>query len=241
MKLYEERSYRGIIGSDLKRMTVIDEESDLDIQYSGELKGTEKEVSDLRNVLKSHILKEPEFLISLTPIAAADDEEPMVSHMKRAAEKAGVGPMAAVAGAVAEYLANMHPDCEDLIIENGGDLYVRSSRDIRVLIYAGNSVLSNRIALEVRSCDTPLGICTSSGTVGHSLSFGKADAVVIVAKDTLLADAAATATANRISAEKDIQGALDFASGIDGVLGAVAVIGPKIGFWGNIKVVPVRP
>lgn len=239
--VYEERSYRGIVGSDLRRMTLINEESDLDIQYSGELEGIEQELSELRSLLKSHIRREPEFLTSLTPIAAKDDEEPMVSHMKRAAETAGVGPMAAVAGAVAEYLANMHPECGDLIIENGGDLYVRSSRDIRVLIYAGDSVLSNRIALEIKASDTPLGICTSSGTVGHSLSFGKADAVVIVAKDTLLADAAATATANRISAEEDIQGALDFASGIDGVIGAVAVIGPKIGFWGDIKVVPVRP
>jgi len=241
LTVYEERSYRGIMGSDLRRMTVIDEESDLDIQYSGELEGIEQELSELRKLLKSHIQMEPEFLTSLAPIAEKDDEEKVVSHMKRVSEKAGVGPMAAVAGAVAEYLADLHPECGDLIIENGGDLYVRSSRDIRVLIYAGDSVLSGRIALEVRSCDTPLGICTSSGTVGHSLSFGKADAVVIVAKDTLLADAVATATANRISAEEDIQGALDFASGIDGVIGAVAVIGPRIGFWGDIKVVPVRP
>ncbi|MBW8384316.1 MAG: UPF0280 family protein [Youngiibacter sp.] len=222
-------------------MTVIDEESDLDIQYSGEIKEIEQELSGLRDVLKKHIKREPEFLTCLTPIPALEGEHPMVSHMKRAAEKAGVGPMAAVAGAVAEYLGNMHPECEDLIIENGGDLYVRSSRDIKVLIYAGNSPLSNRIALEVKADDTPLGICTSSGTVGHSLSFGKADAVVIVSKDTLLADAAATAAANRISAKEDIQGALEFASGIEGVLGAVAVIGSSIGFWGNVKVVPVRP
>jgi hypothetical protein len=239
--VYEERSYRGIIGSDLKRMTVIDEESDLDIQYSGEINGIEHELSGLRDVLKKHIKREQEFLTCLSPIPSLEDEHPMVSHMKRAAEKAGVGPMAAVAGAVAEYIGNMHPECEDLIIENGGDLYVRSSRDIKVLIYAGNSPLSNRIALEVKADDTPLGICTSSGTVGHSLSFGKADAVVIVSKDTLLADAAATAAANRISTKEDIQGALEFASGIEGVLGAVAVIGSSIGFWGNVKVVPVRP
>lgn len=222
-------------------MTVVDEESDLEIQYSGELKGIEQELSCLRDLLKSHISREPEFLTSLTPIAELDDEEPMISHMKMAAEKAGVGPMAAVAGAVAEYLGNMHTECQDIIIENGGDLYVRSARDIKVMIYAGHSVLSNRLALEIRGEDTPLGICTSSGTVGHSLSFGKADAVVIVSKDTLLADAVATATANRISIEEDVQAALDFASGIAGILGAVAVIGPKIGFWGNIKVVPVRP
>lgn len=239
--MYEERSYRGIVGSDLKRMIVIDEESDLDIQYSGEIKGIEQELSGLRDVLKTQIMREPDFLTSLAPIPSLEDEHPMVSHMKRAAVKAGVGPMAAVAGAVSEYLGNMHPECEDLIIENGGDLYVRSSRDIKVLIYAGNSSLSNRIALEVKAEDTPLGICTSSGTVGHSLSFGKADAVVIVSRDALIADAAATATANMISAKEDIQGALEFASRIEGVLGAVAVIGSSIGFWGKVKVVPVRP
>jgi ApbE superfamily uncharacterized protein (UPF0280 family) len=84
---------------------------------------------------------------------------------------------------------------------------------------------------------TPLGICTSSGTVGHSLSFGRADAVVIVSKDTFLSDAVATATGNVVKDESHIEKGIEFASSIDGVDGVLIIVGESLGAWGDIKLV----
>ena len=102
-------------------------------------------------------------------------------------------------------------------------------------IYAGKSPLTGRIGLVIRGQDTPLGICTSSGTVGHSLSYGRADAVIAVARSTALADAAATAIGNLIINPEDIPAGIELAQGIDGLKGVVIIQGEKIGLWGKLK------
>ena len=104
-----------------------------------------------------------------------------------------------------------------------------------ISIYAGNSPLSNKIALEIASQDTPLGICTSSGTIGHSLSYGKADAIVILSRSASLADAVATATGNLVKTEKDIKTGLEFSENVPGVKGALVIINDKMGIRGDIK------
>ncbi|MES0278482.1 MAG: hypothetical protein ABUK03_01885 [Dehalococcoidales bacterium] len=105
-----------------------------------------------------------------------------------------------------------------------------------VAIYAGGSPLSSKIGIRIKGAATSLGVCTSSGTVGHSLSFGRADAVVAVAKSAILADAAATALGNRIKTVADIAGGLKYAKGIDGLLGAVIILGEKFGAWGDVEI-----
>ena len=102
-------------------------------------------------------------------------------------------------------------------------------------MFAGNSPFTGKISFVIKPEQTPIGICTSSGTVGHSLSYGKADAVAIFSKDTALADAVATATANRISRRDDITPAIEFAKNIKGVEGIVAIIKDACGIWGNIE------
>lgn len=243
---YEPRFYRDWTGrhhkQPLKRFNITQDESDLDLYVTDHVEGAAEVLTDCRKILIAHIEKEPEFKDSLVPIPIEPNDPPMIQRMKDAALQAEVGPMAAVAGIVAEIvgtqLAKKNPD---VIVENGGDLYLSLSTTRRVLIYAGTSPLSNCLALVINPEDTPLGICTSSGTFGHSLSFGKADAVVILSPDAALADAVATATANRIQTKTDLQEAVQYASKISGILGVVAIKEDSLAVWGDLKLKKVSP
>ena len=117
---------------------------------------------------------------------------PLLRTMLSAARLAGVGPMASVAGAIAQAVgAALKPHSSSIIVENGGDCYLDMDEETTVGIYAGpRSPFSGKIGIRLTADVFPLGICTSSGTVGHSLSFGKADAVTVTARDAALADAA---------------------------------------------------
>jgi hypothetical protein len=159
--------------------------------------------------------------------------------MEEAAEKVNVGPMAAVAGAFAEFVGkDLLKFSSEIIIENGGDIFLKTAKTRLVGVYAGeNSPLTGKIALKIEPADTPLGICTSSGTVGHSLSFGKSDAVVVLSPSAALADAAATAIGNIVKAETDIEIALEFARGVSGLVGVAVIINDKMGVWGKVNLI----
>ena len=146
--------------------------------------------------------------------------------------------MAAVAGAMAECVGmELIALSPEIIVENGGDIFLKSLKKRLIGVYAGESPLTKKIALHIEPEETPLGICTSSGTVGHSLSFGRADAVIVLSPSTPLADAAATAIANLVKEPRDIPGAIKFAEGIGGLKGAVLIKGDIIGLWGEVKIV----
>ncbi|GAI31340.1 unnamed protein product [marine sediment metagenome] len=149
----------------------------------------------------------------------------------------GIGPMASVAGAIAEFVGSQLLDSSpEIIVENGGDIYLKSFGERLIGIYAGKSPLTGKIGLEINGQDTPMGICTSSGTVGHSLSRGKADAVIVLSKSAALADAAATAIGNLIIQPDDIPSGIEFAQGIDGLKGVIIIQGDKMGLWGEVKI-----
>ena len=157
--------------------------------------------------------------------------------MAESAARVGIGPMASVAGAIAEFVGSeLLAFSKEIIVENGGDIYLRSLKKRLIGIYAGKSPLTGKIGLEINKEDTPLGICTSSGTVGHSLSHGRADAVIALSKSAALADAAATAIGNLIKQPGDIPDGIEFAKGIDGLLGVVIIEDDKIGLWGKVKI-----
>ena len=127
----------------------------------------------------------------------------LVKEMIRVSTLANVGPMAAVAGAMAEFVSkDLLKISKQVIVENGGDIYLATSRERTIGIYAGTSPLSMKLGITISPEDSPLGVCTSSGTVGPSLSFGKADAVCILSKSAALADAAATAVGNVVRGEE---------------------------------------
>ncbi len=159
----------------------------------------------------------------------------VVLSMIKASSIAGVGPMASVAGAIAEAIGKKILEyVDEVIVENGGDIFIKTLKKRKVGIYAGKSPLSGKISITINPIDTPLGICTSSGKVGPSLSFGKTDATTILSPDTALADAVATAVGNVVKTAKDIEKGLELAKSIKCVSGALIIIEDKIGIWGNV-------
>lgn len=244
---YEPRTYRNKYGhSDLHHFKVMVEETDLDIAVKKERYNAS--ISELaydvvrkeRDLLKEYIKRDPVFLTTLEPYQPLSGAPYSAVEMSKAAALAGVGPMAAVAGYFSETVGKkLAAFSSEVIVENGGDIWLKTGKTRRVGIFAGNSPFTNRIALEIKPRHLPLGICTSSATVGHSLSFGKADAMVIISESATLADAVATAACNMVKSEKDMEKAVNFALEIPGIAGALCILGEKMAAAGNIKLVPI--
>lgn len=235
--MYQPRTYRHWVqDQDLVSFNVVVKETDLYIRALSHLKSTAyNSVLKHRNTLEKYIERQPLFATSLKPLSVTQDAPAIIKEMAASASRVGVGPMASVAGAIAQFVAeDLLAYSPELIIENGGDIYLKSLRNRVIGIYAGQSPLSGKIALEVRGKDTPLAVCTSSGTVGHSLSFGQADAVVVTSKSATLADAAATAIGNKICQPDDIPAGIEFAQDTEGLLGVIIIKDDKMGVWGKI-------
>jgi len=235
---YQPRTYRHWVeGKDLVAFNVTIKETDLYIRAGIDLtRQASRIVHKYRYQLEGYISGHPDFARSLKPLAVRRFAPEIVREMAQAGQAAGVGPMAAVAGAIAERVGReLLTYSREIIVENGGDIFLQVQSRRTIGIYAGDSPLTGKIGLEIEPEATPLGICTSSGTVGHSLSFGKADAVVAVAPSTALADAAATAIGNRVGGVGDIDKATEFGRGIDGLTGLVIIVGDKVGAWGDVR------
>jgi hypothetical protein len=173
----------------------------------------------------------------LVPIPYDEFAPDIVRDMMKVSAKTSVGPMAAVAGAMAEYIGrDLLQHTRNMIIENGGDIYLKCINDVHVGFFAGRSPLTDRVSIKVRKEEMPLGICTSSGTVGHSLSFGCADACCVKSGSAALADAAATAVGNLVKSKKDIKNALKAGMEIEGVLGIVIIVGDQLGVMGDVEI-----
>ena len=192
----------------------------------------------LRDTIDVYLQQDPQYTLSLVPYNAQEHAPQILKEMSEISHKAGVGPMATVAGAFATHIAQQLKKrfkIEEIIIENGGDIYADIQDDIDVAIFAGKSPLSERIGLHIEAKESPLGICTSSGTVGHSLSFGKADAVMMVWKDASLADGYATAIANQIQTSDDINPVLRRIENETDILSALLVKDDKMGVVGQFE------
>jgi ApbE superfamily uncharacterized protein (UPF0280 family) len=240
--MYQPRTYRcWIKDDDLVSFNATIKETDLYIRAESNLEAEAlKSVIKHRTSLEEYIKRHPFFLQSLEPCSVEEDAPAIVEVMVRAAQIAGVGPMAAVAGAIAEAVGKDLLVCTpEIVVENGGDIFTKVSKTRLIGIYAGVSSFTGKIALEISPEETPLGVCTSSGTVGHSLSLGAADAVIVLSRSTALADAAATAIGNRVKSAGDIDVAIGQAQAIDGLDGVVIIKDDKMGMWGNVKLVSV--
>jgi hypothetical protein len=236
--MYEERTYRNLVKTDdLVTFQVIVKETDLLIRAAKDISREAREsVLKYRHQIETYIKRNPPFQGSLSPLMDDPYAPGIIREMIRTSQVAQVGPMAAVAGAMAESVSrDLFKLSQEVIVENGGDIYLATSRERTIGIYAGTSPLSLKLGILIEPEDSPLGICTSSGTVGHSLSFGKADAVCILSKSAALADAAATAVGNRVQEGKDIDRGLEKGKEIEGVLGTLIIVGEKIGVWGKIR------
>ena len=235
---YRERSYRSRFSNDERRWFCVKFlESDLWIgvdsgSYRASMEAdTYAMLVDLRRQMDAYLLMDPQYKAALTPYDAGLEAPNILKEMSRVSHKTGIGPMSAVAGAVAKKVAEFL-GTKEVIVENGGDIYAQAASDMDISVFAGQSPLSEKIGLHIPAADFPLGICTSSGTVGPSLSLGRADAVMIVCKDVLLADSYATAMANRIKTVNDLQSVIDRISDLPDILGAIAVKDDRLAITG---------
>jgi len=242
MPEYVERAYRRTIAPDLVTFEVRVMQTDLLIAAERDLSAPATEiVRACRAELEGYIKRDPGVKEALRPYALRDDAPEIARAMAAAAQLAGVGPMAAVAGAIAEHVGRgLAAYSRQVIVENGGDIWLQGECERTVGVFAGRSPLTGKLAVRLKADLMPCSICASSGTVGPSLSFGKADAAIAVAAGGALADAAATAIGNAVKTADDIAGALELAQRIPGLRGAVVVIGSALGAWGYVELVKIQ-
>ena len=239
----ERRLYRNFAKAEnLSSFQVTVKETDVFVQAKSKLNNiTKKLIIKYRTHIENYIKKNPEFLTTLEPWQINEKCPKIIKKMINASHKAGVGPMAAVAGAIAEAVGkDLLKYSDEVIVENGGDIFIKLNKDINIGIFAGKSPLSMRVGIHIDSINKPISICTSSGTIGHSLSFGKADAVCVVSNSCTLSDAAATSIANLVKNSSDITDAVAFGKKIKGVKGVVIIMNDLISIGGEIEIVPLK-
>ena len=188
------------------------------------------EIVRQRKILEEYIKCYPEFKTSFKPIPIEADAPEVVLRMSNAANIVGIGPMAAVAGTMAQLAAEaaIKAGSEEVIIENGGDIFLSIKEPLIMGLYTGTAKLNNKLAFSIEPTDTPLAICSSSGRMGHSTSLGNCDLATVVAKDAALADAAATLAANLVKTEDDITGTLSTIIALKGISGILLVKNDEI-------------
>jgi hypothetical protein len=240
--MFQPRTYRGLVDTGrLTAFTVTVKETDLQVQAQADLAAAARElVLEHRGYLEAYIRRHPAFLSTLAPWPLTGPAPDIVRDMVAAGAAAGVGPMAAVAGAIAAQVGQgLLAQSAEVVVENGGDVFLKTAGTATVAVFAGDSPLSLMTGVRVDGGGSACGVCTSSGTVGPSLSFGKADAVCVISPSCALADAAATAIGNRVRSGRDIHRAIEFGKGIRGVTGLVIVVGDQLGAWGELEIVPL--
>jgi len=239
--IIKNKTYRySNISSNLISFEVCSEETDLWIRANEDLTDIAMDlVLTCRKQIRDQIQKNPSFLTSFIPVAPVFPIAPIVHEMSIAANIAQTGPMAAVAGAVATYVGKgLEAFSQNVIVENGGDLYITSQTPITIGVYAGESVLSNKIGITIPACQG-IGVCTSSGTVGHSYSRGKADAVCVVANNPIVADAIATQLGNYVQTPKDFSHVMEMGKKNSHVQGILLIIKDQMAVWGDIQLVSI--
>lgn len=192
-------------------------------------------VVEARRRLERYIARHPAFRTALAPLPLLADPPEAARRMAVAAELTGLGPMAAVAGTLAQLGAEaaLADGCDEVIVENGGDIFLVAARPVTIALHAG-AALGSRLAFHIDPQQTPLALCSSSGTMGHSLSFGRCDLATVASRDASLADAAATLVGNLVRRERDLTPALERVGAIPGVDGILAVVDGRIGLWGHL-------
>lgn len=234
------RFYRDWVDArDLKRFQVKIGQTDLLILAERELN---KEAIDLvleaRRTVEGYILQNPEFLRSLSPLPLDPLAPPLIQEMQKAAIQFQVGPMAAVAGAIAEYVGEgLLQFSDQVIVENGGDIYAHLKRALRVCLLAWPGRRGSEIKIEIPQELLPISICSSSAKIGHSLSFGEADLACIIARSGPVADAAATSAGNLLRKGSEFNQVVALFKDHPSVEGGVFVFRGHIAMWGKIRLV----
>jgi len=237
---YDRRTYRSYSSTEgLVSFTIAVQETDLFITARTNLaESSRAAVLQARFFLQQYIKEHPLFQTSLVPLPADMLAPEIIRDMLEAAAACSVGPMASVAGAVAEYVVyELLKYSDEVIVENGGDIFFKTRRDITIGVFAGPSPLSQKVGIKIPYSEKPAGICTSSGTVGPSLSFGTADAVTVKSGSATYADAAATAIGNMVKTKNDIRKAIAAAKELPRIDGVLIIKDDALGAWGDMHLV----
>jgi ApbE superfamily uncharacterized protein (UPF0280 family) len=234
------RTYRKrVTTQDLVSFNVRIKETDLLVSSDRDLyKDTIDLVFDYRYQLESYIKSHPRFLTTLQPYPDDPYAPSFINDMIASTRDIGVGPMASVAGAISQYVGlGLLSTAEQVIVENGGDIFIKANRPVTVSILAGESPFSGRIGISIPTRLMPLGVSSSSGMVGHSLSMGHTDVTTILSPSAIRADGTATALGNRIRTKTDLESISEWVADIDGILGGIVIMGDKIVTWGEVELI----
>ncbi|AEV29681.1 hypothetical protein SpiGrapes_1887 [Sphaerochaeta pleomorpha str. Grapes] len=243
--MYESRTYRQRMGATrFNSVSLSVGESDLWIGFqpsSVDSHSFTLEAARYLRKLRNEIINYPDktFLTSYSPISQKGVATPFLSSMFRASLASGTGPMASVAGAVAQSVGSYLKErfaLTEIVVENGGDLYIDVLEELSVKLFAPGNALSGKLSLVVDPLHSPIGICTSSGKIGHSYSFGKADAVMVACFDAALADAYATAFCNRVKTPRDVQEICNEMNQLPDIISAVVLLDDKLALCGQLEV-----
>ena len=188
-----------------------------------------------RSDVKRHIVNDPFFLTTFEPYDCGRDASNIVRRMCAASRTVGVGPMATVAGAIAQagLEAMIDNGCRHGWIDNGGDIALLLEQPVTVEVYCEPDA-PEAFALEVDTLGEILGVCSSSGRLGHSISLGESDVSVAIADSAVLADAAATAIGNCARGKNDLVECFRPVKGVEGFVGGLAVLGGDVSMCGRV-------
>jgi ApbE superfamily uncharacterized protein (UPF0280 family) len=194
------------------------------------------EIIHQRKILEDYLDRHPEFKMVFEPIELLADAPSSAQQMAHAADRVGTGPMAAVAGTMAQLAAQagINAGADEVIVENGGDIYLQTKEPVIIGLYPGAGELAGRLGFSLGAEDTPISICSSSGKMGHSTSLGQCDLATVVSEDAALADAAATQAGNLVRTAEDVEPTLNRIAAIDGVDGVLIVKDGQFGMAGDL-------
>jgi ApbE superfamily uncharacterized protein (UPF0280 family) len=226
MELFSDR----VLVKETNLLVKADNEDAIGAAYDAVLKA--------RSDLEAYIRDDPFFQTAMEPVEIRDDAPRVVKLMAIAGRQVGIGPMAAVAGTISQVAAEAVASngAKNVFTENGGDICIIGDMEFAVGLYAGSSPLSRKYGLVIPPELLPIGICTSSGTVGHSISLGNADAAIVLSRSTPVADAAATAIANEVATRDEVglQAGIERAKALEGIMGVIIIVEDLLGTWGKL-------
>ena len=203
---------------------------------SDQFEAVTHEIVEQRTSLEGYIRRHPEFRTALVPVDLRPGAPNIAWRMARASALTGIGPMAAVAGTIAQLAAEagLRAGAQNTVVENGGDIFLAAQNTVVVGLYSGQAAVAADLAFRVSPKQMPLALCSSSSRMGHSTSFGDCDLATVTAPDASLADAAATLACNLVKDENDIKAVLDHVGSIPGVSGVFLAKGGHVGLIGEL-------
>jgi len=223
----------------------------------------------LRRELESYLKRFPPLEESLAPLAALEKlphtppesarrmhaaslktlglQERIASSAHGSPGIGPVGPMAAVAGTLAELILEEilssvaelgeDPSKAEVVVENGGDICMQLQSPLYSGLYLGPESPFSNLAFSFEGGPGRYALCSSSSAMGHSLSFGRCDLVTVFSPRAPVADAAATALCNSITGAEKMDELLERICTIEEIDGAVAIVDEKLGRAGRIPLI----